>query len=116
VRSVAEAYMHLAGAGYFLSAALGQPVPEGLPAAPDQLETLTAKEQVVAVLKDSLAHGRKAVVGSGDLDRKVPIFGGERTARTVVLLIAAHLEEHLGQSIAYARVNGVVPPWSAGGG
>jgi uncharacterized damage-inducible protein DinB len=27
--------------------------------------------------------------------------------------MANHMHEHLGQAIAYARVNGVVPPWSA---
>ena len=30
----------------------------------------------------------------------------------VYLRILAHISEHMGQSIAYARMNGIVPPWS----
>jgi hypothetical protein len=30
----------------------------------------------------------------------------------VMLQLVAHMNEHLGQSIAYARANDVVPPWS----
>jgi uncharacterized damage-inducible protein DinB len=30
----------------------------------------------------------------------------------VMIFILRHLGEHLGQSIAYARMNGVVPPWT----
>jgi hypothetical protein len=29
-----------------------------------------------------------------------------------MILMIEHASEHLGQSIAYARMNGVAPPWS----
>jgi uncharacterized damage-inducible protein DinB len=48
-----------------------------------------------------------------DLDRKVEMFGKETTVRGVLMVLANHIHEHLGQSIAYARANKVVPPWSA---
>ena len=49
-----------------------------------------------------------------DADKAVKLFGQDTTNRGAVLGILEHLSEHLGQSIAYARTNGVVPPWSAG--
>jgi uncharacterized damage-inducible protein DinB len=42
----------------------------------------------------------------------VDLFGRKTTTRAVYLRILAHMNEHMGQSIAYARMNGVVPPWS----
>jgi hypothetical protein len=41
------------------------------------------------------------------------MFGNTTTERGVYVTMLNHLHEHLGQSIAYARINGVVPPWSA---
>ena len=49
-------------------------------------------------------------------NKAVELFGRDSTYRAVFLVIVGHISEHLGQSIAYARMNGVVPPWSAGGG
>ena len=38
---------------------------------------------------------------------------GQRAAyHTVRLAEVAHAHEHLGQLIAYARMNGITPPWS----
>jgi len=55
-------------------------------------------------------------VPDADLDRTVKIFDHNGTVREVLLVIATHAHEHLGQSIAYARMNKVVPPWSQQGG
>ena len=52
-------------------------------------------------------------VSDADLDKPTKLFGRSTTTREVLLVMATHMHEHLGQSIAYARVNGVVPPWSA---
>ena len=55
-------------------------------------------------------------MSDADLDKKVKIFGGrEMTQRALLILILNHMHEHLDQSIAYARMNGVAPPWSEGG-
>jgi uncharacterized damage-inducible protein DinB len=40
-------------------------------------------------------------------------FGPQANAGDIVYLIVADDHEHLGQSVAYARVNGIVPPWTA---
>ena len=42
------------------------------------------------------------------------MFGNSTTRRGVLVTILSHLHEHLGQSIAYARINGIKPPWSEG--
>ena len=40
------------------------------------------------------------------------VFGNDNTERAAFMMALNHLHEHLGQSVAYARMNGVVPPWS----
>jgi uncharacterized damage-inducible protein DinB len=55
-------------------------------------------------------------MSDADLEKKVKAFGGrEMTQRQLMLIILNHMHEHLGQSIAYARSNGVTPPWSEAG-
>jgi hypothetical protein len=50
---------------------------------------------------------------TGDWQSKqVSMFGQSFTGQQAWLLATVHLHEHLGQGIAYARVNGIVPPWS----
>lgn len=118
VRSVGEVYLHIAGANFFLSSQLGTPPPEDLGVAPDAIEKVEGKDRIVALLERSIDHARGAIEATRgqDLDREVHLFGQQMTARTVVMILNAHLNEHLGQSIAYARSNGVVPPWSGGDG
>ena len=50
-----------------------------------------------------------------DLDKATKLFGMDMTYRGAVLMLETHAHEHLGQMIAYARMNGIVPPWSRGG-
>ncbi len=52
-------------------------------------------------------------VPDADLDKPVDLFGNKTTVRGGYLLLLSHAHEHLGQSIAYARSNGIVPPWTA---
>ena len=51
-------------------------------------------------------------LSDADLDKKVKFFGNEMTVRQGLLVVLNHEHEHLGQSIAYARMNKIVPPWS----
>ncbi len=115
IRSVSEVYVHVAGGDYMLPSFMGVKIPEGI--SRDMEKTVTEKAKVIDTLKKSLEHVKSAVAGmtDADLDKKVKIFGGrEVTERALLLLIINHMHEHLGQSIAYARMNGVVPPWSEG--
>ena len=78
-------------------------------------KTVTEKAKVAEVLKQSFDHVRQAAtsMSDADLDKPIKLFGRSSTHRELFLVITNHMHEHLGQSIAYARVNGVVPPWSA---
>jgi len=113
VRSVSEVYMHVAGANFFFPRIIGIQPPAGLSR---EMEKITDKAKVVETLKQSFEHARQAALNTADadLDKGVKLFGRDSTVREVLLLLATHMHEHLGQSIAYARMNGVVPPWSAG--
>ena len=112
VRSVSEVFMHVAGGNYFLSTFLGVKPPEGVGR---DIEKITDKAKVVETLRQSFAHARRAAEGvsDADLERQVKLFGNDSTFRGVLFLMATHAHEHLGQSIAYARMNGITPPWSA---
>jgi len=117
VRSVCEVYLHIAGDNYLLAEPLGPGVPAGVDL--KTIETCPAsKEQVLATMKASFAHMREAVLATPDdaADATVRLFGRPFTKRGLLLVTAEHAGEHLGQSIAYARTNGVVPPWSVKSG
>lgn len=113
VRSVGEVFMHVAGGNYFLTGLLGGKAPEGVN--PREFDKdANDKAKVKATMKASFDHVRKflAAMPDADLSKAMKIFGRDGTAAELVLGLATHNHEHLGQSIAYARMNGVVPPWS----
>ena len=109
VRSISEVYMHIAGGNYFLSTFIGVPAPK---MNGDIEKTITEKAEVLAELKKSFDHLRSSVNKVKDFEKPVNLFGEPTTQRAVLVTMLSHLHEHLGQSIAYARMNGVVPPWS----
>jgi uncharacterized damage-inducible protein DinB len=116
VRSVSEVFLHVAGANYGLSRRIGTPAPAGFQGQGFDKST-TDKAKVVEQLKASFAHMRDAALkaADADADKTMPWFGGSTiTQRGFLTFFVRHAGEHLGQSIAYARVNGVVPPWSEG--
>jgi uncharacterized damage-inducible protein DinB len=113
VRSVGEVYMHVVAGNSTFPSFLGFPRMEGITL--ESEKTVTEKAQIVPLLKKSIENVRAAGanITDADLDKKVKTFGGrEMTERQVLLLVITHMHEHLGQSIAYARTNGVTPPWS----
>lgn len=110
VRSVSEAIMHVAAANYYFASTLGTEMPEGVD--PQTMEQVTDKAQCVAALEASLEHLAKAYDGVGDVQAEVDIFGNPGTVEDMMLVAIGHVHEHFGQLIAYARSNGVTPPWS----
>lgn len=112
-RSFAEVFLHVSAANYNLYKLVGTPAPAGLDVKALEKST-TDKAKVMATLKDSFAHARKAITSmpDADLDKSLDWFGGKNTERGILLFATRHTAEHLGQSIAYARVIGVVPPWT----
>jgi uncharacterized damage-inducible protein DinB len=113
VRSVAEVFLHVSAANFNVYKLVGTPPPAGLEMNGLEKST-TDKTKVVATLKDSFAHARKAITAMSDADlgKSLDWFGGKNTERGVLLFVTRHAAEHLGQSIAYARFMGVVPPWT----
>jgi uncharacterized damage-inducible protein DinB len=113
VRSVGEVFTHITAANYGIARALGTPPPAGF-----DFKAITAisadKPKVLQALKDSFAHFRGAIIALNEADSDKPqkMFNRSTTLRGSFVAITGHFGEHLGQSIAYARVNGVVPPWT----
>lgn len=113
VMSVERVYMHIARYNYYYpESSLGIAAPEGLEVA--TMEEITGKEAVVEHLRNSLAHVKELAKGMSeeDLSKEAELYGRNVQAWSVLLQLVAHMNEHVGQSIAYARMNGVVPPWS----
>jgi uncharacterized damage-inducible protein DinB len=109
VRSTSEVFMHIAGGNYFLATFIGVEPPK---MNGDIEKQITKKADVVAELKRSFEHLRAGVNATNDLEKPVKMFGNQTTQRGVLVTMLSHLHEHLGQSVAYARMNGIVPPWS----
>lgn len=132
VRSVSEVYMHLATANYILLSLTGVKLPseyypdvkltaKGEPdlqaifkRTKELAKTITSKDQVEQALKASIDAVKEqfSKLTPVELDKPADFLGQKTTVRGIYLRILAHENEHYGQSIAYARVNGVVPPWS----
>lgn len=120
VRSVSEVYMLIAAEAYFMPSFWGAEPPEGIEidnAIFQELSAVTDKSEVLEHLAASFAYCNDAfeALPESELDRVIPFFGQERTIGSAIYLLLTDMHEHLGQAIAYARTNEVVPPWSAGG-
>jgi uncharacterized damage-inducible protein DinB len=120
VRSIAEAYLHIAFGNYGLtSAATGKvpPADAGWEMNPQKWDKKTSdKAEIKKILEQSFAWSNDAIksLADADLDKKVSFFGHDMTARAVLIILTGHVNEHLGQEVAYARSNKVTPPWSEG--
>jgi hypothetical protein len=105
--------MHIALTNFHLLNVTGQKFPAG--ADSPNIETkVTGKAEVVDWLKRSLEAVRAAhsTITPADLARKVRINRAEATVDGMYLRMLVHINEHMGQLVAYARINGIVPPWS----
>ena len=113
VMPVARVYAHVAHYNYgYPSQNMGVAAPPGVGL--DTLERMTDKAQLLALLKSSAEYVRESVrrMPDAQLARPTELYGRTVPQWSVLLQLVAHMNEHLGQSIAYARMNGVVPPWS----
>jgi uncharacterized damage-inducible protein DinB len=121
VRSTGEVFAHVASDNYFLPAAMGATPPAETGINGKDYQTTIAFEkrkmtraQIIAELEKSFAFVKKSLNATADAQLSAPIdvFGQKMTNRALWISTATHLHEHLGQMIAYARSNGVTPPWS----
>jgi uncharacterized damage-inducible protein DinB len=115
VRSVSEVLLHVAGSNFNLPRTLGVVPKEGM-LGTDYWTSTTDKATTVKALKESFAFLRSGIekLTPADAEQKMKWFDGENTFRGVLYFFTRHTGEHTGQLIAYARVNGIVPPWSEG--
>jgi uncharacterized damage-inducible protein DinB len=109
VRSVGEVYVHAAEANYYmLSLVKGEKFDmNSAESKADKKTALSLMEKSFKDLKESASQ-----FTDEDLNKEIEAFGMKFSVRNFMVTMIAHLHEHLGQSIAYARMNGVAPPWS----
>ena len=117
VRSVSEVYMHVVAANFgIVSRVLGSSPPEGADPSwyGQDAESITDKATVVEALGASFDYMAEMIENTSDeqMMDALDLFGRELSVRGALTFTLSHCHEHLGQSIAYARSNGVVPPWS----
>ena len=118
VRSVGEAFMHVASEFYvFAPMAYGASRSPVIPRGQDsfkKFESMSTKEDVLKHLKEGFAYTKQAIGGidEGQLAGSRKLFGGDHNIIETSFAMTDDLHEHLGQLIAYARMNGVTPPWS----
>ena len=118
VRSISEVYLHIADANYLFANAAGLKSPVDDKTLMDEKSRdvrTTDKAKIAEALNASFDWTRGAIakLTDADLNKQVSFFGMKMTVRNVLITCLNHIHEHLGQSIAYARSNGVVPPWTA---
>jgi uncharacterized damage-inducible protein DinB len=119
VRSFGEVFVHIVSANQLLMK-LATSAPSG-----DELKTAFeeqskfekqtfSKERIVQLLTESFATVRKHLESArpGNLAQSADLFGRPTTRRGILVNLDVHIGEHLGQAIAYARMNGITPPWS----
>lgn len=120
VRSISEVYLHIAFGNYLMVKMAGVELPAdvNLPAFSEIQKWDGAtkdKKEIAAKMQKSFDFLKESIkkMSDADLEKPVTFFGQETTVRNMLLSALAHQHEHFGQSIAYARMNGVVPPWTA---
>jgi uncharacterized damage-inducible protein DinB len=115
VASVGRVYMHIARYNYmYPDQNLGLDTPVGQVEYSRWEDEVTDKAEIVAILTASMEYVREVAAGmaAGQLDDETMLYGRNVGEWAVLLQLVTHMNEHLGQSIAYARMNDVVPPWS----
>ena len=114
VRSTSEVYMHIAIGNFWLLSNAGVKLPPDININLEMEKKVTSKVEVIQWLKRSLEAVRvaRASLKPADAQRTVHIVDRDATVDGIYLRILVHASEHMGQLIAYARMTGVVPPWS----
>lgn len=111
-RSFAEVFLHVAGERYGILGMMGAEAPAGFDRKTFEKST-TDRARIVAELDKSFEFMKKTIEGmtNADFAKLLPKLGPQANAGDVVYILVGDAHEHLGQAVAYARVNGIVPPW-----
>ena len=112
-RSFAEVFLHVAGERYQILALGGATPPAGFDGKTYEKST-TDKAKIVDELNRTWEFAQKTINGMSNADfaKLLPKLGPQANAGDVVYILVADAHEHLGQVVAYARENGIVPPWT----
>lgn len=113
VFSVERVYAHIARYNfYYLENSLGIPAPDDVDV--ENIESITGKENVMDILERSIQHVKQSIenMDESKLSEETELYGRTVNGQAVLMQLITHKSEHVGQSIAYARMNGIVPPWS----
>jgi len=112
-RSFAEVFLHVAGERYGILSMMGATPPAGFKAGEFEKST-TEKDRIVEDLNQSWDFASKTINGMSNADfaKLLPKLGPQANEGDVIYILVADAHEHLGQLVAYARQNGVVPPWT----
>jgi len=112
-RSFAEVFLHVAGERYGILGLMGATPPAGFDGKTFEKST-TDRARVVAELNKSWEFAKKEInsMSNADFAKLLPKLGPQANAGDVVYILVVDAHEHLGQLVAYARENGIVPPWT----
>jgi len=116
VYSVARVYTHISRYNYmYPDQSLGIESPMGPTEYGRWEEEVFDKDKIVEILSASMNHVRAVIdqMSEQELSKPTRLYGREVGQWAVLLQLVTHMNEHLGQAIAYARMNQVVPPWSS---
>jgi len=120
VRSVREVFTHVIAENYYLPGLMGKAAPAATGITSDYKSVeayekkMLTRAEIVAALTASFGNLHQGLNTTTDANdgEKINFFGQQMTRSSTMVSTVTHLHEHLGQAIAYARSNGVVPPWS----
>lgn len=118
VRSFQQVFLHIAYGNHLMldvaNGLAGDALQKRIADQAQQESQSMTKGKVLEALTESFTALRQALEEerNASLNRDVDFFGTATTRRGVLAMIDTHIAEHLGQAIAYARMNGIVPPWS----
>lgn len=115
VRSMGQVFLHVVAANYMFPVMLGMKGPISMEEAMKFDSQTMEPGKIRQMLKDSYVFASKAIAETSDtdLDTQVEFFGNKMSKRAMLLILASHSHEHLGQAIAYVRSNNITPPWTA---
>ena len=112
-RSFAEVFLHVSGERYFILGLMGAAPPAGFDGKTYEKST-TDKAKIIDELNKSGEYTQKTIASMANADyaKLLPKLGPQANEGDVIYILVADAHEHLGQLVAYARENGIVPPWT----
>ena len=110
VRTFGQQVQHVITANYYMFAAGASIQPPDM----DAVKNMKTKEQLVQGLKDSFAFGHRAIATLTQQNalETVKSVDGITTRGGIMAFAIIHMNDHFGQMVEYARMNGIVPPSS----